>query len=332
MGAFLDLLLLAVIMFVLTFLVGLIPLKCVVKPGHMSHIATVGAGLLLGTAFIVIIPEGIELLMEGIEEEIEAEELNEAVHHVELFDGALLGLSIVSGIIFMLFVERIGPAHSHGHGHQRSPHTEQPIPIGSRAHHLTEVEELRPRLGRDLVISDENKNMGSAVTASSSPARSSKSKQSGTLTLGLVIHAAIDGIALGTVTAGGKNPTLSLVVFGALLGHKAPASFSLSAILMSQGLKARQVIRNLLFFCGAAPIGALVTFLILDAGLSSISDNAGTALGYCMLFSGGTFIGVIFEHILPELKGADGKFTWAQLVIFTVGALIPLSIPGDDHH
>merc|ERR1719233_1901036 len=61
------------------------------------------------------------------------------------------------------------------------------------------------------------------------------------------------------------------MVFVALMGHKCPASFSLSAILISQGVKHSLVARNLLIFSIAAPIGALASFLILDVGLSSIS-------------------------------------------------------------
>jgi len=331
MGATLDLVVLAVIMFVLSFVLGLIPLKCNVRSNHMNYIATAGAGLLLGTAFIVILPEGIEMLMEGFEQK-----LARGKHKVEQarpFDGAFLGLAIVLGIIFMLFVERIGVGHSHVHGHQQSPSVEQATSCGIR---LTEVEELRPRTGASV----EHQGLSSSVSSSpcgrlnlySNTGVSRNPQQAGALTLGLVIHAAIDGIALGTVTAGGGSAKLSLVVFGALMGHKVPASFSLTAILVAQGVKPRLVVRNLLFFCAAAPIGALVTYFILDAGLSSISENAGTALGYCMLFSGGTFIGVIFEHILPELKGLDGKLTWLQLLIFTIGALVPISIPGDDHH
>jgi len=323
----LDLVLLSVIMFVVTFVLGLIPLKCNVRSNHMIYIATAGAGLLLGTAFIVILPEGMEMLMEDFEQKVVRAKVKE--EQARPFDGAFLGLAIVLGIIFMLFVERIGSGHEHVHGYQPSPNVEQATSSDIR---LTEVEVLRPRVGTSV----EHQALGSSVSGRlnfySNAGVSRNPQQAGAMTLGLVIHATIDGIALGTVTAGGGSAKLSLVVFGALMGHKVPASFSLTAILVAQGVKPRMVVRNLLFFCAAAPIGALVTYVILDAGLPSISENAGTALGYCMLFSGGTFIGVIFEHIIPELKGLDGKFTWLQLVIFTIGALVPISIPGDDHH
>lgn len=116
------------------------------------------------------------------------------------------------------------------------------------------------------------------------------------------------------------------------MGHKAPEAISLSLILLTQDLSAKKVAINLLIFSLTTPVGALLTYFILDAGTQS-SDNAGEALGYCMLFAGGTFIGAVFEHIAPGLKTLEGdRFTWIQLLIFIVGVLIPLAIPVDHGH
>merc|ERR1712060_20417 len=249
---------------------------------------------------------------------------------VKPFDGALLGFMMVSGIVFMLFVEHFGPIHTHEHRHHRNTRAdelEQTTPCLQR----TEVEELRPRSETSMEQLDITSPGTSRSSLHTGTVMRGK-KKSGALTLGLVIHAAVDGVALGVVTAGGKNAKLSLMVFGALMGHKCPAAFSLTAIQISQGVKYSYVIQNLIFFCSAAPLGALATYLIMDAGLSSISENSGTALGYCMLFSAGTFIGVIFEHILPELKGPEGKFTTIQILTFSAGALIPILVPEGIHH
>lgn len=163
MGTALDLIVLVVIMFVLTFIFGLIPLKCNVRPNHMNYIATAAAGLLLGTAFIVILPEGLEMFMEGMEEEVQIDDHDEehhseetddhdGEHHSEDFDGPLVGLAIVVGIICMLFVEQIGPAHSHDHKHEGSQEKEpsyEGIPSSSLVLQK-EVEELRTRVGKSV--------------------------------------------------------------------------------------------------------------------------------------------------------------------------------------
>jgi len=353
MGATKDLLLLTFIMFILTLACGLIPLKCNVGNYYNNIIATLAAGLLLGTACIVILPEGIEMLIHGlghhddhddehIEEESEEDEHGEQ-HSEEGFNGALAGFAILSGIIFMILVNRFGPRHSDAHGCGKSCSNgavgtssstvvknhlfmaRSYVPPGEKtgetgaARHLVELTEVKESQGRErtkdvITPPPENKQKVAAVT------------------LGLLIHAMFDGVALGIVTSGGDDAKLNIVVFGALMGHKAPEAISLTLILLAQEFAPCGIIINLLLFAAAAPVGALIIFLILEFGTES-AENAGDILGYCMLFAGGTFIGVIFEHILPELKRSEtGKFAYFQILIFAIGALIPLSLPADHGH
>ncbi|RMY33565.1 hypothetical protein D0865_14423 [Hortaea werneckii] len=79
-------------------------------------------------------------------------------------------------------------------------------------------------------------------------------------TLGLVIHAAADGIALGASSTTTTSSNLSLIIFLALLIHKTPASFGLTTTLLKQGLSKRRARFHLLIFSLAAPVGALVTW------------------------------------------------------------------------
>ena len=51
-------------MFVLTFLVGYLPMMMKLSEKHLETISVIGAGFLLGTALIVILPEGLTVLME----------------------------------------------------------------------------------------------------------------------------------------------------------------------------------------------------------------------------------------------------------------------------
>nr|XP_004559852.2 zinc transporter ZIP9 [Maylandia zebra] len=123
-----------------------------------------------------------------------------------------------------------------------------------------------------------------------------------TATLGLVIHAAADGFALGAAVATGQV-TVQVVVFFAVILHKAPAAFGLVSFLMHGGLEKKFIQGHLLAFSAAAPIVAIATYFILYASGSS-SENQLSATGVGMLFSAGTFLYVATVHVLPEISSS----------------------------
>ncbi|KAM9344904.1 zinc transporter ZIP9 [Symphorus nematophorus] len=123
-----------------------------------------------------------------------------------------------------------------------------------------------------------------------------------TATLGLVIHAAADGFALGAAVATGQV-TVQVIVFFAVILHKAPAAFGLVSFLMHAGLEKKYIQGHLLAFSAAAPIVAITTYFILHAsGSSSQSQLSATGVG--MLFSAGTFLYVATVHVLPEISSS----------------------------
>ncbi|XP_029962239.1 zinc transporter ZIP9 [Salarias fasciatus] len=121
-----------------------------------------------------------------------------------------------------------------------------------------------------------------------------------TATLGLVIHAAADGFALGAAVATGQV-TVQVIVFLAVILHKAPAAFGLVSFLMHAGLEKKYVQGHLLAFSAAAPVVAIATYFILRASGGS-SQSQLTATGVGMLFSAGTFLYVATVHVLPEIS------------------------------
>jgi zinc transporter 9 len=52
-------------MFIITFFIGLLPTKIKAKKSTMDLISMFGAGLLVGAALIVIVPEGMIVLVES---------------------------------------------------------------------------------------------------------------------------------------------------------------------------------------------------------------------------------------------------------------------------
>ena len=111
-------------------------------------------------------------------------------------------------------------------------------------------------------------------------------------TLGLCIHAAADGIALGASSTSHSTKGLSLIIFFAIMVHKAPAAFGLTSVLLKQGVSKKGARGHLLLFAMAAPAGALGTWLIVR--ILGGGGREETAMrwwtGLLLLFSGGTFL------------------------------------------
>uniref|UniRef100_A0A8C2ZGV7 Zinc transporter ZIP9 n=1 Tax=Cyclopterus lumpus TaxID=8103 RepID=A0A8C2ZGV7_CYCLU len=111
-----------------------------------------------------------------------------------------------------------------------------------------------------------------------------------------------DGFAVGAAVATGQV-TVQVIVFVAVILHKAPAAFGLVSFLMHAGLEKKYIQGHLLAFSAAAPILAVTTYFILHAsGPSAQSQFSATGVG--MLFSAGTFLYVATVHVLPEVSSS----------------------------
>ncbi|KAG6022989.1 hypothetical protein E4U41_002114 [Claviceps citrina] len=119
-------------------------------------------------------------------------------------------------------------------------------------------------------------------------------------TIGLVIHAAADGIAMGASSTT-SDMRLGFVVFVAIMIHKAPAAFGLTSVLLRQGLSKRAARGHLVVFSLAAPVGAVSTWLLIKMLGGSGGDGEGGTwwTGMLLLFSGGTFLYVAM-HVMQE--------------------------------
>ncbi|PWY97406.1 Zinc/iron permease [Testicularia cyperi] len=134
-----------------------------------------------------------------------------------------------------------------------------------------------------------------------------------TTIVGLLIHAAADGIAMGASSASGDQ-ALTMVVFVAIMVHKAPAAFGLCTMLMSQRLSRASVRKGVGVFSIAAPAGALITYVLLvfvfnpytaqTAGSAESGGINAKHVGTALAFSGGTFLFVAFHAVL-ELAGVE---------------------------
>ncbi len=216
---------LATIMFFAAVAFGYIPLGLELSSDRLKQLTAIGAGVLIGSAFLVIIPEGLETL-EG------------------LVEPSTIGLVILSGFVLMLLLEIFGLPHA--------------------IHH------------------DEDKDLlGLSAT------------------VGLMVHATADGLAVGASVS--SSTETGLIVFVAIMLHKGPAAFGLSSFLKHIQTDDTKSKLYLFLFALSSPIVAVLSFFALKDTSFATDDNIGLAL----MFSAGTFIYVATVDVLPEVHSHE---------------------------
>jgi zinc and cadmium transporter len=125
--------------------------------------------------------------------------------------------------------------------------------------------------------------------------------------MGMSIHTMVDGFALG---AANHEAGLGLLVFIAILAHKVPSSFSLSAILRGEGYGRIRALWMNAFFALMVPLGAAIYVGLRE--LVAVEQFT----SYALAFSGGTFLHLSLSDILPDLHrraGSKWRLTGALL-------------------
>ncbi|UXI14665.1 hypothetical protein NH340_JMT00608 [Sarcoptes scabiei] len=117
-----------------------------------------------------------------------------------------------------------------------------------------------------------------------------------TATIGLIVHSAgdfmhtilnADGIALGAA-ATTSHTDVEMIVFFAIMLHKAPAAFGLVTFLLHEGLDRNKTRRHLIMFSLSAPIASFITYFgISSSAQETLSEYNAT--------------GIIMITILPKL-------------------------------
>ncbi|KXS09735.1 Zinc/iron permease [Gonapodya prolifera JEL478] len=391
-GSFLWLCVLSLGMLFGAFFAGQIPLSMSLSGERLRLLNTLGAGLTVGAALIVIIPEGVETLYTAQQT---SPTTTVTIHKRALVEHSFVGRC--SGPDCAKVVERFaraadvdelwgsdnpvledskrGDSESNGEDGGRVPdgttgnHTDDDHHHGGHGdfaahtyigpslalgfavillidqlfkarhtpeHHIITLSDFRAR----------------PPTPTSSQANGSHSHRSNAFaaTLGMVVHAAADGVALGASSA--VSTSLEFVVFLAIIVHKAPSAFGLATHLLNEGFGRRAVRQHLLAFSLSAPFAAILTYLFLlggDAGFGFTEPFGPMEVqkwtGVLLLFSGGTFLFVSLVHILPEVYTPEtahgnasplmadekhshgtGKLTSLQIILLLIGIGIPWAL------
>ncbi|KAF2477404.1 Zinc/iron permease [Lindgomyces ingoldianus] len=423
------LLTLSTVMAIASFLAGILPLSFTLSPRQLRFITLLGTGVLVGTALIVIIPEGIETMysaagkghahgtrdvqlpsISGQQKDLKhpgqfpSIERSEASEFLPLERSEAVDTSFVRGGAVKapaaIIVERTPEdkpkqegkkadedepkpqkggdddsteGHKEGHNRihapegqgndggpdeERDPHAYVGVALALGFILMFLVDHLPATLAsakpkyQPLHISLSDLSRGphnsSTATLTSSPPpgpEPTPPSRSSSTTIGLIIHACADGIALGASSTA-PSTALSLIIFLAIMLHKAPAAFGLTSVLLKQGLSKRTARTHLIFFSLAAPAGAVATWAIVNfLGRTRLGGEDGLAFttGWILLFSGGTFLYVAMHsmtemtspslshddptangYITSSSRGEKSALSKSDIATATVGMLVPL--------
>lgn len=94
-------------------------------------------------------------------------------------------------------------------------------------------------------------------------------------TIGLVVHSAADGAALGAslyLESLGEKAGLGLLIFAAIMCHKAPASFGFGTVLVQNNLSVCSYAKHLGAFTGSSPIVNLLVYFGLAMTQNGSTD------------------------------------------------------------
>lgn len=171
---------------------------------------------------------------------------------------------------------------------------------GSHSHHHEDSEDFSKTIGLSLVLGFVFMMLVDQISSRSSHTPESKDgKKNATATIGLVVHAAADGVALGAAAKTSQSD-VEMIVFLAIMLHKAPAAFGLVSFLLHEGIDRQRIRRHLAIFSLSAPLLTLVTYFGIGQEQKE-TLNSFNATAVAMLFSAGTFLYVATVHVLPEL-------------------------------
>ena len=128
------------------------------------------------------------------------------------------------------------------------------------------------------------------------------------LAIGLSVHAAADGLAIGAAAVAGET-AFSVLVAVAVLIHRVPAAFSLGMFALHETRDPGRAVRGVVAFALATPLTMLISFIVLEG-----ADEKLIALA--LLFSAGTFLYVATVDTLPAVHNPEtGRRSVRNVVI-----------------
>ena len=250
---------LAAITLILALLGGLSPILSRIKENQQTlrRITGVASGILLASALLVVIPEGFELATGEHEEHAEEDE-EEDEEEVGHEEEGLGNLLIGGAVLAGFLMMLILEGSGIGHAVHEEHHDHHEEHGHEHVHHRNS-----PWI----------------------------------MVLGLSLHSAADGLAIGSAAAGSSEAVTALVALAVII-HKVPAAFSLGVFSMHEREGRNDSIRDVVLFSLATPVMILVSFYALE-GLDE------HLIALAMLFTAGTFLYVATVDTLPDIHSPE---------------------------
>lgn len=337
MGPFLTICAYSLAMAISSFVAGIPPLLFELPPEKMEHLSTLSMGILVSAAQVLIIPEGIKhspegspiglFLIAGFITLFTIDRLSDIArsskrnsngyskmnYNIEGGQGSPIDPNLEIDSLSERGISDSHGASSNGNTDDDSRITTSGADLDSimtdgaqPSTAATEEEDYSTRQILESSGTDTLKGMWNLKGSTSLRKLLFKgfvSAFQNTDTLGLLIHCITDGIALASsLMASNESPTVqSIFVIVAIFLHKLPTAFALVALLIRDGLPRIFVLCHLLCFSLAAPLGALITYMVIvlfvDESLEGLS-------GLLLTFSGGSFLYVGF-HALQKMTYSE---------------------------
>lgn len=141
--------------------------------------------------------------------------------------------------------------------------------------------------------------------------------------IGMSLHTVVDGFVLGAANA---TPFIGPLVFVAIVAHKIPSAFSLSAILRAEGYGRGRALAMNVLFAMMVPVGAGLYLLLRNL------VHAETFTAYAIAASAGTFLHLALSDILPDLHRRRGsKLRLSGALVVGLAAMWSLTLLGHSH-
>lgn len=246
----LETVVLALIMGLTSYSVGLIPLRLPLSQKQINLTSFFSMGIILGTALVIAIPEGIETLYQSV-----GDTSNELIPRY-------IGLGLVSGFLIMYIIDHLY------------------VILHSFNIELKSINEIH--------YGESYRELFTSIFTSS-------------LTLGLIFHAMVDGISLGSsFSKSHEESSIGFILFTMIIIHKLPTCFSLSTLLMKEKMNTSVLKFHLLIFASITPLSSILTFIFMS--LFQLQNDF--VVGNLLVFSGGTFLYVV-THVMLEVSSTN---------------------------